>query len=271
MFLFESQEMVHALLKNSLMFYTLLFTQSEIQIIREPDILYVLSPITDATYNNVWLTQFDAQMADQRIEEIKNIFASKNLPLMWWVDPSDMPMDLADRLEKLGFTFTEQTSIMYRLQGIPLVPYDPHRIAIQKVTTVQELEDFCLVKGGDAQEVAMNLQLYSKFIEPHTYPIELFVAYHDQDPVSMAVTVCNDTIGSIHSFATRSEAQGRGYGTQMLRFLLERLYSTGCSMVLLDSSEQALKWYEKNGFLEIGKYIKGYKLKNKFETVCKLP
>ncbi|MGE0009983.1 MAG: GNAT family N-acetyltransferase [Candidatus Babeliales bacterium] len=244
------------LLKNSLYFYIALFTHPAIQIIQESDVLYVTSSIRDETYNNVWKTNFSVETLDQRINGIKNIFGEQ--PFIWWVDPSDTPTDLTKYLEQHKFTFVEQTTIMYHAQK-ELLPSCTGNIQVRRVSTAQELDDFCTVKGGTPEQIALNKQLFATCCEQQRYPIELFVAYHDHDPVCIAVTVQQDGIGSIHSFATKQEAQGKGYGTRMLNYALERLYSAGCSIVLLDSRAQAINFYEKNGFKATELIIKAYR------------
>lgn len=88
----------------------------------------------------------------------------------------------------------------------------------------------------------------------------MLVGYYHQMPVCRAVTVLIDGVGSIHSFATHQVYQSKGYGSQMLSLVLARLYSAESDMVLLDSSENAVKLYARQGFVEIGKYIRGYVL-----------
>lgn len=157
-----SEGIVHALLKNSLFFYTLLFTHPKIAIVHDPDLLYVISEIEDATYNNVWQTHSSLQKIDARIQEIQTLFQKKNLPLTWWVDPSDTPCDLGDRLLQHGFLFSEQTSIMYRDKGVPLIQSKEQLLTLKKVTTEKELQDFCAVKGGAEEELNMNYELFYK-------------------------------------------------------------------------------------------------------------
>lgn len=234
-------EIVQALLKNSLFFCTLLFTHPKIRIIDERDVQYVISEIVDATYNNVWQTRSSNQEIDAMINQIKAIFKEKNLPLTWWVDPSDTPCDLSERLLDHGFLFSEQTSIMSREKGVPLLPGEENLLTLKKVTTENQLLDFCTVKGGTEEETNMHYELFHKFIEAQAYPIELLVGYYHQEPVCVAVTVSIDGIGSIHSFATHEAYQGKGYGSQMLALVLTRLYNAECDLVLLDSSENAVK------------------------------
>lgn len=254
----DPQSIVQALLKNSLCFYTLLFTHTQIEIVKQQDVLYVISDIVDATYNNVWQTHISLDKIDERIQEITNMYTQKNLPLIWWVNPSDTPADLSERLEKKGFMFCEQTSIMYRERSIPLLLSDEGLLVVRKVTTEKELLEFCDVKGGTELEINMHNELFVKFIKPHLYPIELVIGYHHEEAVCVAVLVKHDGIGSIHSFATKEEHQGKGYGSHMLTAVLDLLYATGCHVVLIDAWQDAVRFYQRQGFQEIGQYFKEY-------------
>lgn len=251
----DGSHLAGALFKNSLYFYTLLFTHPTIQIIPESDVLYVTSSMRDETYNNVWKTDFTEETVDQRIVDIQKIFGDQ--PFIWWVDPSDTPTDLGTHLEAHGGLLVDQTNILYRMQGTPLVPYDD--ITVIKVASENLLSDFCKIKGDSAQAVALHKVLFQKFVDNKNYPISLYVAYHENIPVSIAVTVMFDTIGSIHSFATAARYQGKGYGAQLLSYLLQQLYAHGCTHVLLDASPDVVPFYTKHGFHEINQYIKGYR------------
>ena len=65
----------------------------------------------------------------------------------------------------------------------------------------------------------------------------------------------------IYNIAVSSEARGRGIGEALLRHLIEKAESIGCSAVDLEvraGNDAALGLYEKLGFKEVGRRRKYY-------------
>ena len=54
-------------------------------------------------------------------------------------------------------------------------------------------------------------------------------------------------------FATRSEFQHKGYGSEILNYLLEYSKNEGCDHIWCNARRSATEFYSKFGFLETGK------------------
>ena len=54
-------------------------------------------------------------------------------------------------------------------------------------------------------------------------------------------------------FATRSEFQHKGYGSEILRYLLEESKNEGCDHIWCNARKSASGFYSKFGFLETGR------------------
>ena len=57
-------------------------------------------------------------------------------------------------------------------------------------------------------------------------------------------------------FATLSEYQHKGYGSEILRYLLENSKNEGCDRIWCNARRSAMGFYSKFGFIETGKTSK---------------
>ena len=67
-----------------------------------------------------------------------------------------------------------------------------------------------------------------------------------EEPVGV-ISMGDHEIGDLYVLP---RAQGRGYGTMLLRFAMEQCGSA--RLTVLSSNTRALAWYERNGFAQTG-------------------
>lgn len=233
-------------------------------IVFEPDVTVVRSQIRDDTFNYVVSACFTERNARDRIRHIKSLFEKSNLPFSWWVAETDSPTNLGDALIEAGFCLKEKNIGMFlRLRDfsskIPL-----SNLVFQLVESLDQLKDFATVMlsiGGSP--IAFDA-IYSK-LPPSIYEnatIELYIGYFENKPSITGVLVTHANIAGIYYVATIPNLRKRGFGTAMMKYLLERARSKGYFIATLQASEAGLSLYERLGFKRCCQFVE-YAPRNK--------
>jgi len=98
-------------------------------------------------------------------------------------------------------------------------------------------------------------QVYEQFfskIPPVLYgegsPFEIYVGYIESIPVVTGILVMHANVGGIYYIMTHPDYRKRGYGTEMMTFLLLRAKEKGYHMATLQASRSGRSLYQKLGF-----------------------
>ncbi len=67
------------------------------------NLTWVITGVHDNTYNGVLRTRLAAASADRAIVEVLERFRARKVPHQWYIESSDLPADLAQRLEAQGW------------------------------------------------------------------------------------------------------------------------------------------------------------------------
>jgi len=101
-----------------------------------------------------------------------------------------------------------------------------------------------------SRRIERKLQVYSD----KRNELNIFVCYDDIEPVGNCELLIGDKIAKIEDFDIMEIHQKKGFGTYVLKSLLERCYEKGIEAVYLvtDHDDTAKEMYKKNGFKCIG-------------------
>lgn len=92
--------------------------------------------------------------------------------------------------------------------------------------------------------------------------IELLLAYNaDSQPVATGLLFKTDGIVGIHQIGVPADHQGKGYATQMIRFLIQLAEKWQADYVVLQASEAGRAVYQKLGFVD--QFLISYLQRNK--------
>ncbi|GGM18259.1 hypothetical protein GCM10011351_00030 [Paraliobacillus quinghaiensis] len=85
-------------------------------------------------------------------------------------------------------------------------------------------------------------------------PLQLFVCYIDGVPIGNIEYMQLNGIVKLEDFDIIEEYQRKGFGTSVLRYIIENAYnnSTEIAYLITDSADSAKEMYKKNGFIKIG-------------------
>ena len=179
--------------------------------------------------------------------------AFKGQPFAWWLPPSYHNPRLTAALLGTGFVLetAEHAMICRPAQVGPLEQMTD--LCIKPVINGVLLQDFIAVlepydpSARTFYESVQNEDLDGKE--------RLFVGYVAGKPVTIAILFISGSSAGIFSLLTKDEAQGRGYGTDMMRFLLMMAGRSNCQYVTLSaSSSSGYRIYERLGFRRAGSF-----------------
>jgi GrpB-like predicted nucleotidyltransferase (UPF0157 family)/GNAT superfamily N-acetyltransferase len=222
---------------------------NQINLIRVPGYTVVNSGLMDDTFNYVLEVDFSKDDASKKIQEVMQCFSADKLPFSWWISPYDQPDDLAARLEHAGLINAENNVGMY----IDLDNWQPsvnkNNLKIIKVADKQGLNDFANILVNN--QTAFD-QYYEWVAEIYTLddPIEFYVGYINDQPVTRGQLVYFAQVAGIHNISTAIDERSKGYGSAMEQFLLQRAKKQGFHIAVLQASEEGLFLYLKQGFKE---------------------
>ncbi len=183
----------------------------------------------------------------QKIKEVITHFNGQ--PFAWWVGPSCDPKWLGDILCENGFEKpSTEYAMVYDLAKFDKLSVSSNNMVIKRVATLNQLEHF--IQVIEPYDVAART-FYSRLQDERMLKgsEESFVGYEDDTPVVISSLYVEDNVAGIFNLITQENKRGRGYGTQMMKYLMYDAYKSGAKHIsLLASSDSAYRIYERLGF-----------------------
>ena len=246
------KNIVYSLYKN--MLFQIAYFASYVpamQIIKN-DCTIKCTDIKDDTFNMVMDARFTSEKANQKIDEIVNLFQEKQLPFSWWVGPTDSPSDLKQRLISKGFIPKENDYGMY-LDLENYTPRLPSKLQIKQVSNATELKEFDNIHVHSFGNPKAFDIIFNK-IPPSAYqeksPYRFYTGYFNKKAVTTGVLIFHANVVGIYYIVTLPEERRKGYATEMMNHLLTIVKEENQKIAVLQASEQGKKVYEKIDFKE---------------------
>ena len=185
------------------------------------------------------------------IHQVKDAFEGQ--PFAWWLPPGQQRPELTEALREEGFVVESlEQALVCDLRECP-PPLPQTDLRIQPVNTAILRDDFIRVL---VPYDASARPFYSRMGREYFNLAErLFVGYAGEEPVTIGVIYLREQSAGIFSLLTRPSYQGKGYGTDRMRYLLNFACRKGCLCVSLSaSSAQGYRIYERLGFKQVGAF-----------------
>ena len=185
------------------------------------------------------------------IKEIRESFTGQ--AFAWWIPQTQHNPEVTRILLENSFIIeTIEHAMIYNLNN-PFTSIKKTNLVIKHVSNKLLLEDFITVLEPYDDKVRA---LYTKINDGLLNSEEkLVVGYCNGNPVTIGILfICENNAG-IFSLITNEQYRGRGYGTDMMNFLIKTAKENNCNFVTLSaSSDSGYKIYEKLGFNKIGEF-----------------
>jgi len=257
----SDQSMTAAVEDNLFAFWSVLSRSSLIAVEDRPDMLRYTTGVPFAVMNGIMRARLDAD--DAAVSDALQPFRSRGLPIMWWIGPSTTPVDLPERLQRLGLAEAEQ---------VPGMALDLEELG-ERGVRVPDLEIQFAVSSDDcsvfAEVLAAGFEMPDFVSQTLTRiladvgmgakgPACSFVGRLNDRPVATATLAVVGGIAGIYNVATLPEARGHGIGMAMTLAALRHARHMGYRIAILHSFRMAFELYQRLGFREyckIGQYI----------------
>jgi len=224
---------------------------------QDGDDLWIESEIPFFIYNLVLRSDSASAGPESVIDAAISRATSRQVPMAWWVGPSDPVPDMGQHLEMKGFFHAATLNGMaVDLQTLVEPASMPQGFTISKVNDSEDLETWCQImtevsEFPDFVQTAW-LEMYQA-MEIIDSPLwHLYLGSLDGTPVATSGLFLGAGVAGIHGVTTLPEHRGRGIGYAMTKLPLLDARSQDYRVGVLFSSEMALGIYLKLGFQEFG-------------------
>ena len=218
----------------------------------EPDATYFIRDKQAPMFNRVEKTNLTPETADQRISEIKSVFAASETPFTWSINPDDEPKDLASNLEKAGFKRDETRSMAIEIKDL-MIPKCPEGFTVEIPKGTKEVDawvrlmlDAYGMGSGYTDTVVKMVHSQSRRGDYFYYTGLLYGL-----PVATAMTFLSDGVVGVYCVATDPSARGKGIGSYITAVSLLDAKEEGYEVSILHATRMGYPVYERLGYREI--------------------
>jgi GNAT superfamily N-acetyltransferase len=210
------------------------------------------SGLSDMHTNVVLTTHLDAKRADEVIDETLARLRERGAPFIWWVMPSAMPADLAERLAARGLV-DDGTWPGYAVAADALA--DPPPVDGLEFRRVRTADDFDIYVGVFAPILSPSPAFTDLFVRAtqriglgEEAPEEHFIGLLNGEPVATVSLVTAGGAAGIYNVTTVEAARGQGIGAAMTVGAVRHGESRGFALATLQASTMGRPVYERLGF-----------------------
>ncbi len=218
-----------------------------------PDLLWVATGMPIDIFNGVYRCILDEQSADARIEEVKEEFRRRRLPLHWQIGPSSRPVNLRQRLLAHGFTHEEdEPGMALDLLAMNEAFPEPAELHIHVVDDPSALHRWVEVWGFGVPEDIKPLfqEAHARLgFGPHL-PWRYYLGDVQGKSVATALLFFGAGVAALHNVVTLPEVRYKGIGTSITLAALRDARREGYRVAILTSSPYGERIYRRIGFRE---------------------
>lgn len=185
------------------------------------------------------------------IDQIKRSY--KGQPFAWWIPPSAHNPNTTKVLAENGFIIETIEHAMFCDLNNASGFEQKTDLLITQVTSKLMLADFISVLEPYDPHISTFYGLMNdELLQANE---KLVVGYAYGKPVSIGILFVLGSSAGIFSLVTSEDFQGKGYGTDMMVFLMKIAKDYGChSITLSASSDSGYRIYERLGFSKVGEF-----------------
>jgi ribosomal protein S18 acetylase RimI-like enzyme len=257
----SDQSMRAAVEGNLFAFWSVVSRSSLIAVEDRPDMLRYTTGVPFPLMNGILRARLDAD--DAAVSDALQPFRSRGLPMMWWTGPSTMPVDLPERLQRVGLVQAEQAPGM----ALDLEELDERSVRvpdleIEFVASSDDCSVFAEVLAAGFEMPDFVSQTLTRILADVGMgpkgPACSFLGRLNGKPAATSTLALVGGIAGIYNVATLPDARGHGIGTAMTLAPLRHARDIGYRIAILHSSQMGFNVYHRLGFREyckIGQYI----------------
>jgi len=221
-----------------------------------PEICWAISGIPMASFNAAIRVR-PGPAADRQINEIREVFAQRAMPFVWWVTPRDSDDGLEAKLRAHGFGYGDEESIGMAVSLIGRAAASPARksLSVARIFEVTDIRTWFATLLGSSErtvdDATMDLAttVYSHLSNDRHSGWQLYLAYMDDRPVGTCALHTGRAAG-LYAVGTLPMARRRGVGIALTNQALADAASAGHRIATLTASGLGERLYRTLGFRE---------------------
>jgi ribosomal protein S18 acetylase RimI-like enzyme len=250
---------VEAIEANLYSFGTTQFVKwPRIDVYDEPHLLWFECDVPSPMFNVAHRARLSPSNVDQAITIAKENYARRDLPFVWWVDPSSTPLALSKHLTSAGFVPAgEMTGMAVDLtHAVDHETRNRKRISAElEVLPTTDEDSLALFARTMCDGFEMNEEIKEPIVELSLAmghgsegPLINYLGYADGRSVATSSLYVDGDIAGIYNVSTLPEARRRGFGVEVTVAPLREAARQGCGVVVLHASAMAVPMYRRLGF-----------------------
>ncbi|PKB64596.1 MAG: hypothetical protein BZY80_02410 [SAR202 cluster bacterium Io17-Chloro-G2] len=230
---------------------------SKLELHQDAGEIWIASEIPYFIFNLVLQAETPSAGPETVIEAAIAKARSRQVPMGWWVGPSNPFPGMSQLLEaKSFFHAATLTGMAVDLRTLNETASVPPGFTISEVTNAGDLGTWCRIMSDVSEFPGFVktawLEMYQEIRIIDNPQWRLYLGTHNGTAVSTSALFLGAGVAGIHGVTTLPEFRGRGIGQAMTKSPLLDARNQGCQVGVLYSSEMAVNIYRKLGFQVYG-------------------
>lgn len=222
------------------------------EVFRKPGLTYVNSGLSCDTFNILHISD-GATLDPAHLERAVQYYRERELAYCIWVNQEHLTGGVEAVFHRLGINRqNEEVGMILDLAAYEPLERENHQL-VKDADTPEMLMAYARILAAnwnppDAEVIKFYERTQAVYLDPANV-INLLIYYHAGEPVSSLELFPSDRhIAGIYGFATLESYRGRGIGSTLFTFALNRAKALGYQQLILQASEDGLGIYKKFGF-----------------------
>jgi ribosomal protein S18 acetylase RimI-like enzyme len=246
-------DFVSAIESNLHHFYEFAATSANLELVKEKDYSWVRN--RNSAWPN-WIFRLNREMLDQE-EFIKSLtcrIKNKEIPPFLVTLEPDNPEKFYALTAKYGMKQINRWTGM----AITIDDYKPlqekgKRNPILEVLNRDVIGDWISVVNSSLfNSTTLEMEIVEKLYQRG--PLKLYLGYENKFPVSTSMSFETGSIAGLYMIATMETYRGKGWGTFLTEYAMEKCFQNNCRVIILHASAMGEPVYRKIGFKEYCKF-----------------
>lgn len=218
--------------------------------------IHALNSIIPNTFNYITYINFSVESLTKKLNSfVKEAQAHRQTYSYWLINPTTKKIS---SLEKSGFKKVDKEFGMILNLSFFSDPKLEKRLTIKRVTNKIEFCDFLKVQTLSASDKTVWIEKgeqYKNIPLETNVPLQFFVGYHDNKPVT-AGAVFFDCVAGIHHLATVPNHRRKGFGSELMNNMVTYAKDAQYPYSVLYSTKEGKRMYQKLGYVQFAEILK---------------
>lgn len=221
-------------------------------------ITHVDAGLSCDTFNIIHIHDGGKVLTEDIIDAV-NYYRTRRLAYCLWICKENVTENVKTAIQRLNMTQQNSEPGMVLNLDEYKPAQNPHHENAVMGNDVKLIQDYAEVVAQNWTPTDLNVLEYyrrtASTIAECKDAIMFSVYYHENRPVSVIELVSsNDKTVGLYGLATLESYRGKGIGTGLLTFVLNKCKELGFSNVILQASDDGIGIYKKLGFIIYTEY-----------------